>query len=183
VNADGDGTADRLLTIPAAVADRPPGLELVLDEHADVGAALPLNDIVAAIGGFDINGDGRDELFVKTGQGAYATLIDVYEYDPAACTLTRLAVDDNGPPAFAVGASVGNGSGVTCDHGMLIATTLSRISDEPLRYEEIRKTLAIDGTALRVVRTDESQVDAAAAASAAAFDCGGLKLPPFAPPQ
>ena len=79
VNADGDGTPDRLLTREtASEPNRTAELELVLDSQRVVDVPLPLMNVdVAPIGGYDVDGDGRDELFVNTGQGAYTQYIDV----------------------------------------------------------------------------------------------------------
>lgn len=136
-----------------------------------------MNVPVTPIGGYDVDGDGRDELFVATGNGAYTTWVDVFEFDPSTCALVRLAAPNNTPPQFAVGASVGNGVGLTCANGALVFTQFSRTSEEPLRYSGTRVAYVIRGSALEVVREANVDFDVDGANRAAAFECGPLRLP------
>jgi hypothetical protein len=192
VNADGDGTPDRLLTREtASEPNRTAELELVLDSQRVVDVPLPLMNVdVAPIGGYDVDGDGRDELFVNTGQGAYTQYIDVYEFDPESCMLVRLAGSAPAtagapaipvtPPQFLVGASAQNGAGLACAGGLLarIDTAPPRPDVAPPPFEERRTSFAIEGDVLRFVAQDnyeENQVS-----REPAFDCGGLRPPAFA---
>jgi hypothetical protein len=181
LNADGDHVPDRAYTLPFpdhARESLPVSVHVVVGEQGGVGVVLPVMNVpLAAIGGYDVDGDGRDELFVKTGEGAYTSWIDVFEFDPVACALTRLAAPGATLPQFAVGASVGNGSGLACTGGKFVSSTMSRISDEPLRYHVRSRTYVIDGDALRPTNTSERDTDAEGAAAASVFDCGGLRLP------
>ncbi len=180
VNADGEGVRDRLRVYPdPAGADRPYFIQLILDDRYMLTVRNAFTNVpVAAIGGIDVNGDGRDELFVETGNGAYTTWIDVFEFDARSCKLVRLA--SPGPeaaqgPQFVVGASTG-GWGLVCKDGTFVSTLSSRISDEPLRYLEHDFTYAIEGTALRLVSDTERVVEEPVAA--AGFECDGLRSPP-----
>jgi hypothetical protein len=195
VNADGDGVADRFAvlsqagapdaTAQASLPSPVPGttrsasgtleLQLVLDGRIamNVEAAPTTNSRVAPIGGYDVDGDGRDELFAVTGNGAYTTWIDVFEFDPATCTLARVTNPDPHavPPLFAVGASVRNGVGLDCVDHLLVATMFTS-SDEPLHYTGTRTSYRIVDN--HVEQVAQTNVDGAQAAT---FRCGYLTLP------
>jgi len=181
LDADGDGVPDRAYTLPFpdhALEGLPVSVHLILDDRGGVGVVLPVKNVtVAPIGGYDVNGDGRDELFVKTGEGAYTTWIDVFEFDPVACALVRLAAPGAVLPQFAVGSSAGGGAGLACRDHALVSTDTGRISEEPLRYRARITTYEIAGTALRITGTSDADVDDASAARAATFLCGDLRLP------
>jgi hypothetical protein len=154
----------------------------VLDERAAVSVQLSQADVVrvAAIGGYDVDGDGRDEIFAVTGNGAYTTWIDVFEFDAVDCTLVRLAASGSVAPQFVAGASVGNGAGLECAGGKLVSTHYSAISLEkaPVRYRGRRTSYTIVGTHLEVAsETDiEFGVDDPSARLMASFKCGDLPL-------
>jgi hypothetical protein len=187
VNADGDGVPDRLTMFadPSSSSDTDNVfyLELVIDGRAvvSVQASLSTNVRVAPIGGYDVNGDGRDELFAATGSGAYTTWIDVFEFDPLTCTLVRLVSPDPHrtpfSPQFTVGASVGNGSGLECADGALISTRFSRFADEPLVYHGQRSSYRIVGTQLDLAGQTSIEFDAEGAQRLVTFTCGHLQLP------
>jgi hypothetical protein len=186
VNADGDGTTDRLAVFaePGPPDDtRTYQLQLVLDERVafNIEAAPTTNQTAAPIGGYDVDGDGRDELFAVTGNGAYTTWIDMFEFDPVACALvgtTRPGADAT-PPLFAVGASVGNGGGVECQDQTIIETTFSRLSETPLRYGGKATTYRLVDNHLEVVPQGTGEWSAASVpANASSFTCGSLRLLP-----
>jgi hypothetical protein len=178
VNANGNGIADRINTYATTAGSY---LQLVLDERAGVSVQLSRSDVVrvAAIGGYDVDGDGRDEIFAATGNGAYTTWIDVFELDPVACTLVRLAAPGSAPSQFASGASVGNGAGLECANGKLISTQYSAMEKEPVRYRGRRISYTIVGTHLEAA--DEADVefgvDDPNARLMASFQCGDLHAP------
>ena len=146
----------------------------------NVEAAPTTNSPVAPIGGYDVDGDGRDELFAATGNGAYTTWIDVFEFNPATCTLARITNPDPHavPPLFAVGASVGNGHGLECVEGAFVSTSFTRISDQPLRYGGQRTTYRIVDTHIDQVAQANVEFDADEAGRVGStFHCGNLQLP------
>jgi hypothetical protein len=153
-------------------------IQLTLNSRAAISAPAPARNVqVSPIGGYDVDGDGRDEIFVATGNGAYTTWVDVFEFDPSTCTLARLAGPNSTPPQFAVGASVGNGTGLACEDGEIVSTQFGRTSDHPLRYSGSRVAYKIIGTKLEAVDEHPVELDAAGAAAAATFNCGALRLP------
>ena len=179
MNADGDGIADRVATYTNTSGSY---LQLVLDDRAAVSVQLSEADVirVSAIGGYDVDGDGRDEIFAVTGNGAYTIWIDVFEFDASACALVRLAAPGSVRPQFAAGASVGNGAGLECADGKLISTHYSATTLEkaPGRYRGRRTSYAIVGTHLEVAsETDiEFGLDDPSARLMASFKCGDLPL-------
>lgn len=180
VNADGDGVPDRMSIYTIERRDERYGLQVVLDSRSVVRVPLPLGDVrVGLIGGYDVNGSGRDELFVNTGEGAYTEAVDLYVLDLASCALVRLS----GPPGielgtptatvtapqFCVGASAENGCGLRCSGGLLISTVFMS------RYTAYVTSYAIEGDRLRVVSSVTR--DLGSAEGFDGFDCGGLRLP------
>ncbi len=193
VNADGDGVPDRLTIFtqpgapPSDGGSTPSGgsqqLQLVLDERGafNIEAAPTTSQRVVPIGGYDVDDDGRDELFVATGSGAYTTWVDIFKLDPAACALARITNPDPHwmPPLFAVGASVGNGAGLQCRDETLVETTFSRISETPLRYGGKTTTYGLVDNHLEAVPSGTGEWSAdTVPSSASSFDCGSLRLPP-----
>jgi hypothetical protein len=84
---------------------------------------LPAPGPAAAVGGYDVNGDGVDEAFIKVGAGAHADIVGLYTlYEPVGSPATGLscgmeAVTFFGVPAdaaFAIGASLMYQSGLGC---------------------------------------------------------------------
>jgi len=117
---DGNGVADILWVFGLA-----PNWHAHIQTDGGFGARidLPASDSARAIGGYDVNGDGVDEAFVKVGSGAYTDIVGLYTlYEPVGAPATGLycgmkAVTFSGVPAeaqFAVGASLLNGSGLAC---------------------------------------------------------------------
>lgn len=90
------------------------------------GFTLPTGPAEQAgvIGGYDINGDGIDEILLKVGAGAHADIIGLYAFhqpDGSPATGLSCAVKpvtfSAGPPAaaeFPIGASIGTASGLAC---------------------------------------------------------------------
>lgn len=179
VNVDGNGDPDRMNihALPAG-AGYASYLQLVVDGRSAISVEIaPASPVVRPIGGYDVNGDGRDELFVITGNGAATTWIDVYEFDPTACSLVRLAAPGDDRPAFLVGASIGGGGGLVCSGGQFVSISFRRESaGEPLRYSGKRTSYAIDGVQLRLVDETSFEPDSAGTNLVATFECGVLTL-------
>jgi hypothetical protein len=106
--------------------------------------------LVSAIGGGDIDGDGRDELFTAVGAGAYATIVAIHTV--AGCDLPQL-VYEGLPVEVPVGASVGNLAGVTCtEDGTLILWDGVADPDGPEGVYDVKgQELALDGSTLSKV--------------------------------
>ncbi len=71
----------------------------------------PPGNAVLPIGGADIDGDGRDEMFTVVGTGAYATIVALHAI--VGCDLVPLS-NAGMEVRAAVGASAGNVAGLTC---------------------------------------------------------------------
>jgi hypothetical protein len=129
-----------------------------------------------AIGGFDVDGDGRQELFAKTGSGAYTTWIDVFEYDENTCALVRLAVPGQPLPQFLAGASVRNGAGLGCADGLLQRIDFTSGDAEPITYTGTKTSYRIAGDHLELVRQEPFRFGVDDEQLMASFDCGNLQL-------
>jgi len=171
---DGDGTTDELVTYQSApdawrmrvVFADGGGADAAIGEAEDFAPPRP-------IGGFDIDGDGAQEVFVTVGAGASTILVGVF--DVSACVATRVAAG-GGPAVFPVGASVGAGSGLACPGNGLVRRTFAQMADETTfdgGYEEY----TLDGAHLTSQGIVENTMTSEEAAALAGFDCGGLPLP------
>jgi len=195
VNADSNGFPDRM-NIHASPTDTGYAyyLQLVVDSRSAISIEIApafldtiILPIVRPIGGYDVNGDGRDELFAVTGNGASTTWIDVYEFDPETCALVRLAAPGDDPSSqFLVGMSIGGGAGLQCFDGQLVSYRSDRTSvEEPLSYSGKWAFYVIDGAQLRLVNETSIKPEVAGVDLGATFDCGllGYKLTPVAQPS
>ena len=117
---DGNGIADTLWVFGVS-----PHWTAHIETDHGFGAriTLPSSDTASAIGGYDVNGDGVDEAFVKVGSGAHADIVGLYTlYEPIGLPATGLscgvkAVTFFAVPAeaqFAIGASLMQQSGLAC---------------------------------------------------------------------
>ncbi len=141
----------------------------------DVGAFDP----VAAIGAFDIEGDGTGELFVKVGAGAYTSLVQILDYED--CTVTPITLDtiddagDGMTAIFPVGASIGFQSGMTCI-GDMLWTFDAELSGDGTFYEVMEIPYTLSGSVLTQGFGDGAIVDADEM-TGPLFNCGDLTLP------
>ncbi len=147
----------------------------VVEAILDVSALDP----VAAIGGFDIEGDGTDELFVKVGSGAYATLIQLFDFKD--CTITPITLDtiddatDGVTAIFAVGASISNVNALNCD-GTQLWTLAGDLSDDGTFYEVMEVPYTLSGSVLTQGFGDGAIVGVGEPFGPL-FSCGDLTLP------
>ncbi len=146
---------------------------------AGFGPEVGAFDPVAAIGAFDIEGDGTGELFVKVGAGAYTSLIQILDYED--CTITPITLDtiddagDGMTAIFPVGASIGNQSGLTCD-GTMLWTFDAMLSGDGTFYEVMDIPYTLSGSVLTQGFGDGAIVDADEM-TGPLFSCGDLTLP------
>jgi len=117
---DGNGIADGLLVWGSGTDWR---AQIQTDGGYGARMDLPATDLAEAVGGYDVNGDGVDEAFVKVGTGAHADIVGLYTlFEPTGMPATGLscgmmAVTFFGVPAeaqFAIGASLMQQSGLAC---------------------------------------------------------------------
>lgn len=117
---DGNGIEDNLLVWGSGMNWR---VQIQTDAGFGARLDLPSTDTASAVGGYDVNGDGVDEAFVKVGSGAHADIVGLYTlYEPIGSPATGFscgmkAVTFFGVPAeaaFAVGASIPYQNGLAC---------------------------------------------------------------------
>lgn len=176
-DVDGDGDTDEIHTF--LVGDSDWHVQTVL--AAGGGADLQLTTFdpgaVAVLGGIDLDDDGADEIWARTGSGASATILGLVRY--ADCALTRVTFASGDPMELAVGGSVGTASGVECAAGSseaVIAHTASNTGDD--EYQVTTTVFALEGTVLvqkgstsTTVGTDDPLFE-----RATSFTCGELHL-------
>ena len=171
---DGDGQLDTAVTYQAApdswrlritFADGG-GADTAISEAEDFAPPRP-------IGGFDIEGDGTDEMFVAVGAGASTVQIGLF--DVAGCIATR--VTEGGSAAvFPVGASIGNVSGLACPGDGTIQRIFAQYVDEDV-YEGGFAPYVLEGAVLTAFPGDGAGFTAEEAFGLAVLDCGSLAIP------
>lgn len=155
---DGDATADVLRTF--LVGDV---WHLQVAVAAGGGADLELATVdaggVGLIGGADVDGDGRDEIWARVGSGASATILGLVRYD--GCALARVTIA--GVPAeLPVGGSVGSAAGVECRSPEVDAdlSVFSAMHRDDSAYEVTATQYDLVGTELVPGGSATSSVDA-----------------------
>lgn len=177
-DADGDGADDTLRTYRVGEE-----WHLQVELAADGGADLPLPSFggaVGIIGGADVDGDGTDELWARTGSGASATIVGLARL--VGCELVRVTFASGELAELPIGGSVGTTSGLECrdapdDPADLIGYTATLA--DGTTYEVAAVRFALEGTSLVEQGTDTSTVDALdgdAFLPVTSFRCGDLVL-------
>jgi hypothetical protein len=177
-DADGDGTDDALRTYRVGEA-----WHLQVELAAEGGADLPLPSFggaVGIIGGADIDGDGADEVWARTGSGASATIVGLARL--VDCELVRVAFASGELAELPIGGSVGTTSGLECretpdDPADLVGYTATLT--DGTTYDVAATRFALEGTSLVEQGTDTSTVDALdgdAFLPVTSFRCGDLVL-------
>jgi len=142
----GDTTAPTVGVVPTA---RPS------PAAAPTAAPLPTSEcddpVVAGgvLGRRDLDADGVDELFVKTGAGAYADIIGVFRVED--CEAMQVTMDRS-PAEFPVGASVLNIAGLQASNEALVV--YSGTSTDGEAFDVAWRTLRLDGGALTEIGSD-----------------------------
>lgn len=126
-DVDGDGAADQLRgTLLGDDAWR-----LTVDLARGGAAELELQTFggpVGLVGGADIDGDGDDEIWARTGAGASTTIVGLFTLD--GCDLSQVSFQSGGPVELPVGGSVGTASGVECaPEGRLLVHSATYVGD------------------------------------------------------
>jgi hypothetical protein len=146
------------------------GADLVMPSSGDAG--------VQVVGGADVDGDGIDELWARTGAGASAAIVGLAQL--VDCALVRTTFAGGEPAEFAVGGTVGTAAGLECradaTRRMLTSYTATNTGED--RYEVVALDWVLEGTTLvsdatttsTVATTDDLLV------RASSFSCGGLVL-------
>jgi len=171
---DGDGATDSLLTYQAGPDDW--RVRIVFADGGGADSAVADGEDFAPprpIGGFDIDGDGAEEVFLTVGAGASTVHIGFYEV--ASCVASRIT--EGGVAAvFPIGASIGNTSGVDCPgDGSINRNFAQYIADDI--YEGGFAPYLLEGSVLTAYPGDGAGFDAAEAFALATLNCGDLVLP------
>lgn len=176
---DGDGIDDTVRSYRLGEAEWHLNVALARGGGADLRVATYDDSVVSVLGGADVDGDGADELWARTGQGASATVIGLARL--VGCDLVRVTAPGGEPVELPVGGSVGTASGVECDARVdatadLTTYTATNLGDD--RYEVRATEHALDGTMLvdRGTYTSEATIGDDAFGRASSFSCDDLSL-------
>lgn len=114
-DGDGDGVSDILMTYRDNEANWNLQVHFSSGGGAQVALAVAAQDWVEPLGGFDINGDGKDEAFVRTGGGASSTTVSLFS-TWTDCVLEPIVFAATGNfYTVTMGFSIGSPSGAFCD--------------------------------------------------------------------
>lgn len=176
-DVDGDGHPDVLRSF---LDGGRWSLQVELAAGGSAAVAIDVLDAagVGLIGGADVDGDGRDEVWARVGSGASTAILGLAALD--GCQLVRVDTDLGTPAELPVGGSVGAASGVDCsaDGDDADLTVFSAVYVDEDRYEVTAVEHTLDGTTLRPTSTSTTQVsvDAPLFARATTFTCDDLML-------
>jgi hypothetical protein len=171
-DADGDGTDDELRTY--RVGDE---WHLQVELAADGGSDLVLPSFgggVGLVGGADVDEDGTDEVWARTGSGASATIVGLARL--VDCELQRVMFATGELAELPVGGSVGTSSGLECRAGVVTAFTATLTAGST--YEVVATSYALEGTTLVERGAETTSVEATddEFARYTSFSCGDLIL-------
>lgn len=171
-DADGDGTDDELRSYRVGEE-----WHLQVELAADGGSDLVLPTFgggVGLVGGADVDGDGSEEVWARTGSGASASIVGLARL--VDCQLLRVTFATDELAELPVGGSVGTTSGVECGGDGLTAFTATLT--EGSTYEVVATSYALDGTSLVERGTETTTVEATddEFLRYASFSCGDLSL-------
>ncbi|MGQ0833169.1 MAG: hypothetical protein ACT4OV_15990 [Microthrixaceae bacterium] len=176
---DGDGATDTLRSYLLGDAEWHLQVALAADGGADLVVTTGGVDAVTVLGGADVDGDGGDELWARTGSGASATILGFARFRD--CALERVTSPGGEPIELPIGGTVGTASGAACGSGVgsaadLTVYTASNI--EGSAYEITATAYELDGAQLVEQGTKSSSASYGddAFVRASSFSCDGLGL-------
>lgn len=130
------------------------------------------------IGAADVDADGEDEIWARTGSGAATTIVGLFSLED--CELTQVTFESGLPVELPVGGSVGTTSGVECAPagGLLVHTATYTGDGSDDRYAVETTAYELEGGVL--VEAERSTTDTAASdpefVRYTTFRCGDLSL-------
>lgn len=171
---DGDGALDQLSTYQAGADEW--RIRVVFADGGGADAAIADGFDLAPprpVGGFDIDGDGPQEVFLTVGSGA--STVQIGFFDVESCVATRIKTGGM-PATFGVGGSVGTVSGLYCPgDGTLHRNFAQYVAED--EYEGGFEPFLLDGSTLTPGSGDGAGFTADEAFALAVLDCGSLTLP------
>jgi len=176
-DVDGDGAEDALRTF--LLADR---WVLQIEVAAGGGAELDLGGSdqggMGLVGAADVDGDQRDETWVRVGSGASTVILGLVGF--VDCTLVRVRFERGEPVELPVGGSVGATAGIECraDDADADLTTFAAFHREDQAYEVTATRWALVDRVLveRSSSTSELEADDPDFLRATSFTCHDLAL-------
>jgi hypothetical protein len=176
-DVDGDGADDVLRTF--LQGDR---WILQVEVAAGGGAELELGPSdqggMGLVGAADVDGDRRDETWVRVGSGASTVILGLVGF--VDCALVRVALDRGQPVELPVGGSVGATAGIECRAEDVDAdlTTFAAFHREEQTYEVTATQWALVDQVLveRSSSTSELEADDPDFLRATSFTCHDLTL-------
>jgi hypothetical protein len=156
-DVDGDGAPDRVRTERTDPAAEEWLLTVELAAGGGSQEEIPGDGIAAVtiIGGHDLDGDGADELWVRVGAGAYATILGLFRLD--GCDLERLT---DVPIGSSLGSAIGAECGGTVPGAVLTTYGGNRDPADDLAFEITTTEYALEGDELVAVREETTSVPA-----------------------
>jgi len=171
---DGDGALDQLSTYQVGPDDW--RVRVVFADGGGADAAIVDGfDLTPPrpIGGFDIDADGPQEVFLTVGSGA--STVQVGFFDVESCVATRIKTGGM-PATFGVGGSVGTVSGLYCPgDGTLHRNFAQYVAED--EYEGGFEPFLLEGSVLTPGFGDGAGFTADEAFALAVLNCGALILP------
>lgn len=176
-DVDGDGQADELRSYQTSDGWH---LHVALTSGGAADLATGVTDTATfgVLGGADVDRDGADEVWARTGAGASAVIVGLARLD--GCSLTRVAFGSGDAAEFPAGGSVGTAAGLDCaasdPTAHLTSYTATNTSDST--YDVTIVEHRLDGNVLREIsrRTETTEVGSDLFARATAFRCGDLAI-------
>lgn len=175
-DVDGDGELDAVFAVDGGDGT----WDLVVELARGGAPSLELQSFGASfgvVGGADVDGDGTEEVWARTGAGASSTIVGLFRLD--GCALEQVAVSAGGPPVeLPVGGSVGTASGVECRDERLLVHTATYVDDGSDSYDVATTTYELSDGELTQVSTGVVQVAASdpELLRYTTFSCGDLSL-------
>ncbi len=171
---DGDGAPDQMQTYKAATDTW--RMRITFADGGGADATIAGAEDFAPprpIGGFDIDSDGAEEVFITIGTGASTVLVGFF--DVVDCVAMRVTTGGSAAE-FPVGASIGSVAGVACPGDGSIHRNFAQFVAADV-YEGGFEPFVLEGSVLTAFPGDGAGFTADEAFALAILDCGGLTLP------
>jgi len=181
VDVDGDGIADTIAT-----EFKDDGWFLIVEYGRGGTSELGLIDAdpggsVRVLGGADFMADGREDVALVVGGGAYTQSIGFAR--SRDCELTRLVFEDSTPATFLVGSSVANFSGILCSFAPTSPPSVEQYffslvdgAADEFSFAGSFAPYELNGGVFVAGPGDETVLSAEELQRIGVFDCGDLSL-------